>query len=157
MLFTFIIIALLSNIVLADMGVGILLFMFPLLTIIATVFSISDNLLISYIAIRFVCKNQIKDKSHFFTFILKHTIIVGIVELVLLFITFGLNNYLLSSVIFSILSGVTIFFVFKHFIPKDLKMEEKKTNISSLFMGVLTNPGILLLAFYILSLIITLP
>jgi len=155
LMFFLTILVLLPYIVLADAGLGLLLFVFPVIMIIAATYSLLDNLFIAYITIRFVCKKSIKDKSHFFTFILKHTIVVGIVEIIILFLSFKINNFLLSSSIFAILSGVIIFFVFKYLLPKEIGLGKKQINISSLFMSILTNPAIVLLAFYIFSLILS--
>ncbi len=164
-IFTFL--ALFSNTVLADMS-GILFFMLPVIAIIAFIFAFLDNTFIAYVAIKFICKRQIKDRSHFFTFMLKHTFIVGISEAVFLmllltkfftsftFLSFETGQFLFG-LFYSILSGITIFFVFRYFLPKELGMKEKDIKISSLLMSILTNPGVLLLCFYILSYTIIIP
>ena len=127
-----------------------LVLMIPLL---AVTYSYFTNLIIAYLSVRFVAKKQIKDKTNFLKFILENTPLIFMFEIVLLFLTFQIDNYLISATIYSVLSGIAIFLVFNHFVPKKSKVGKRQKN-APLFTKMLSNTLMILSILYILPFIL---
>jgi len=113
---------------------GVLLI--PILFLISFIF----NLLVLWLILRFD-KMKIK-ASKILLPVFTYTILVGIIEVALLFVSYAIARALvLSAFLYGIFSFVAIFLVFKMFIPRFIKVNMKKMNKYALIMSIVTNPG----------------
>jgi len=96
------------------------------------------NLLIVWLLL-----SRVKIKiSELFLPIFAYTCIVGMIEVILFLILYSIFSFTSSSYLFFILSYVSIFLVFRLFIPQFIKLNKKQINRYSFLMGLLTNPAI---------------
>jgi hypothetical protein len=73
-----------------------------------------------------------------------HTILVGIIEVILLLVSYAISKFsYLSVLLYAIFSFVTIFFIFRMLIPRFIKLDNERVNKYALIMGIVTNPGFL--------------
>jgi len=117
-----------------------LIFFGVLLILILFLISFIFNLLVLWLILRFD-KMKIK-ASKILLPVFTYTILVGIIEVALLFVSYAIARALvLSAFLYGIFSFVAIFLVFKMFIPRFIKVNMKKMNKYALIMSIVTNPG----------------
>lgn len=138
----------------ADAGIAMLFFLgvfLPALIIVSFIISCIWNIFVVFIIFKLdKRKIKISEWSWVWLFI-KYTIIVGILEILLIFpvILIPLSrSFLVFTGIYSILSGVIIFLIFKWLVSKQIKLNIKTINKYSLLMAIFTNPIFLLLLLY---------
>jgi hypothetical protein len=105
------------------------------------------NIFVLWLMLRFD-KTKIKT-SEILLPIFIHTILVGIAEIILIFVSYFsyliVNNFVLSTFLYGIFSFVLIFLSIKIFIPMFIKLDKKKVDKYAIIMGIVTNPGVIVI------------